>query len=101
MRVGTLIEYRLRLNGLPFGWRTAITEWDPPHAFTDTQIRGPYHTWVHRHTFEPVDGGTRVMDQVTYRLPLWPLGEVALPVVRRQLDGIFRFRAEMLLEIFG
>lgn len=43
MRRGTLIDYRLRLNGVPFAWRTEITEWDPPRAFTDTQIRGIFH----------------------------------------------------------
>lgn len=101
MGVGTLIDYRLRLNGIAFTWRTEITEWGPPWAFTDTQIRGPYHTWVHRHTFEPLDDGTRMVDEVTYRLPLWPLGEAAFPLVRRQLDGIFRFRARTLEELFG
>ena len=101
MRAGTLIDYRLRLNGLPFGWRTEITEWDPPHSFVDTQLKGPYHTWVHRHTFEPEGAGTFMVDEVRYRLPLWPLGEIALPVVRRQVAGIFRYRAKVLSGHFG
>lgn len=92
MCAGALIDYRLRLGGVSFGWRTEITEWDPPHAFTDSQLRGPYHTWIHRHLFEAVDGGTRMVDEVRYRLPLWPLGQVALPVVRAQLGRIFRYR---------
>lgn len=96
MRVGALIDYRLHLNGFPFAWRTEITEWDPPHAFVDTQLAGPYHTWIHRHTFEPEGRGTYMVDEVRYRLPLWPLGEIALPIVRRQLAGIFGFRAEAL-----
>jgi ligand-binding SRPBCC domain-containing protein len=100
MRRGTLIDYRLVLNGIPFRWRTEITEWEPPHAFTDAQIRGPYHTWVHRHTFEARDASTRMEDEVRYRLPLWPLGEAALPLVRRQLTGIFRYRAARLASLF-
>ena len=100
MRRGTLIDYRLTLNGLPFRWRTEITEWEPPHAFTDSQIRGPYHTWVHRHTFQERGGSTWMVDEVRYRLPVWPLGEVALPLVRRQLAGIFRYRAERLASLF-
>ena len=100
MRRGALIDYRLRLNGLPFGWRTEITEWDPPHAFTDTQLRGPYHTWIHRHVFEALEGGrTRMTDEVRYRLPMWPLGEVALPVVRRQVAGIFTHRNRVIREL--
>ena len=33
MRVGTLIQYRLRLRGLPVNWVTTIQEWEPPHRF--------------------------------------------------------------------
>lgn len=98
---GTFIDYRLRLNGIPFRWRTEITEWDPPRAFTDTQLRGPYHTWVHRHVFTPDGNATEMTDEVRYRLPLWPLGEIALPVVTRQLHRIFSYRAEAIRELLG
>ncbi len=57
------------LDGIPFGWRTEISGWDPPFAFTDTQLRGPHHTWIHRHTFEEVEGGTRMLDEVRWRVP--------------------------------
>ena len=33
MSAGTLIDYRLGLFGVPFGWRTRITEWRPAHMF--------------------------------------------------------------------
>jgi ligand-binding SRPBCC domain-containing protein len=97
---GTLIDYRLGLFGVPFGWRTVITAWDPPHVFVDEQLRGPYHTWIHRHTFEAVAGGTRMTDRVDYRLPLHPLSGPALPLVRRQLNRIFVFRREVIGELF-
>ena len=93
LKAGALIDYRLRLFGVPFLWRTCITEWDPPHAFVDEQIQGPYAEWVHRHTFAPLPGGgTRIQDEVRYRLPLSPLGEIAYPLVRLQLQRIFRYR---------
>jgi len=98
---GALIDYRLRLNGVPFGWRTEITVWDPPHAFEDTQVRGPYHTWIHRHAFEADGDATRTVDEVRYRLPLWPLGELALPIVTRQLRRIFSYRAGVIRRVFG
>ena len=108
MARGALVDYRMGLWGVGFGWRTEITEWDPPRAFTDRQIRGPYHTWVHRHVFQEVDGpegtpagATLMVDEVRYRLPLWPLGEVALPVVARQLRRIFRHRARVIRELLG
>jgi ligand-binding SRPBCC domain-containing protein len=99
MRRGTLIDYRLRLQGIPFNWRTEISRWDPPHAFTDRQIRGPYHTWIHRHTFEETEAGTLMRDRVDYRLPFWPLGEWALPLVHRQIRRIFAFRGETIRRI--
>jgi len=92
MRAGTLIDYRLSLRGVPFAWRTEIAEWNPPHSFTDVQVRGPYRTWVHRHSFESVDGGTLMLDEVQYRIGFGPLGRLALPLVRRQLEYIFRYR---------
>jgi ligand-binding SRPBCC domain-containing protein len=99
MRQGTLIEYRLRLQGIPFLWRTEISEWNPPHAFTDRQLKGPYHSWIHRHTFEATADGTRMTDRVDYRLPFWPPGELALPFVRRKIHRIFEFRGEVIRQV--
>jgi ligand-binding SRPBCC domain-containing protein len=42
MRVGTLIDYCIRIHCIPVRWRTEITEWNPPHRFVDVQLRGPY-----------------------------------------------------------
>ncbi len=98
---GSLIDYRLRLWGLPFDWRTRIRVWEPPLRFVDEQVRGPYRTWIHLHTFEAVPGGTLVRDRVRYELPLAPLGDVALPVVRRQLDRIFRFRQQAIRDLLA
>jgi ligand-binding SRPBCC domain-containing protein len=92
MRAGAVIDYRLRLFGLPFGWRSVIAEWDPPDTFVDEQVRGPYREWIHRHRFEETSGGTRVIDEVRYRLPLWPVGLAAYPVVKLQLSRIFSYR---------
>ena len=79
MRVGALIEYRLRLHGLPVDWLTRIEEWEPGVRFVDMQLAGPYRLWHHTHTFEERDGGTLIRDVVRYALPAWPLGELAAP----------------------
>jgi ligand-binding SRPBCC domain-containing protein len=101
MRAGKLIDYRLRLFGVPFRWRTRIVEWQPPHHFIDEQLRGPYASWRHVHTFVECEAGTRMTDRVEYRLPFLPAGTVALPLVRRQLDHIFRHRANTIRQLLS
>lgn len=94
---GSLLRYRLRLFGVPIGWRTEITDWQPPRTFTDMQLAGPYRLWVHTHRFTPAKGGTEIYDHVRYRLPGGPLASpVHRLVVRGWLDDIFDFRAERL-----
>lgn len=97
MRVGTLIQYALRLHRVPVSWLTSIQDWDPPHRFVDVQVRGPYALWHHVHTFtaDPADAGRTVMtDTVTYAIGFGPLGDVAHRLfVRRDVEAIFAFRA--------
>lgn len=100
IREGTLIDYRLSLFGVPFGWKTRISAWQPPVMFVDEQLRGPYAQWIHTHTFEAVPEGTRLDDHVAYRLPFHPLGSVALPLVRRQVEHIFDYRTRVIAERF-
>lgn len=98
MRPGAVIEYRLRLHGVPLRWRTTIAVWDPPYRFVDVQIRGPYRLWHHTHDFRPDgDGGTLMRDTVRYGLPLGPVGSLAHRLlVRRDLAAIFDFRGETI-----
>ena len=96
IKEGTEIDYRLRLYGLPIAWRTRITNWNPPYRFVDEQIEGPYKLWVHIHRFYGQNGNTEIVDEVSYQLPLWPLGEIAFPLVAAQLQRIFRFRKQAI-----
>ena len=102
MRTGTLIDYTLGLFGVRFGWRTEITRWNPPIEFEDTQLKGPYAQWIHRHCFRDLPtGGTAIEDVVRYRLPLGAIGRLAHPVVRWQLRRIFRYREATVRQLAG
>ncbi len=99
MRVGTQLDYRIRVFGIRLRWRSLISRWDPPHVFVDEQLAGPYKTWIHTHRFEARDGGTVIEDDVNYALPLAPFGNLAHPLVRRKLDAIFAYRHEAIQRI--
>lgn len=99
---GTLIDYSLRLYGLPARWQSRIEEWKPVERFVDTQRRGPYALWRHVHEFEPHEGGTIVRDRVRYRLPFGALGDlVAGGRVGRELRRIFDHRRVQLMSLFA
>jgi len=96
---GTLIDYKLKLHGLPLRWRSRITAWNPPYGFADEQLRGPYRTWIHHHAFEDLGGSTRCRDSVRYAV----LGGsiVNRLFVARDVNRIFDYRTEQLSKIFG
>jgi len=92
MQEGTLIDYKLRLLGVPLRWKARIIRWQPPIGFVDEQVQGPYRLWRHAHRFYEGSEGTIIEDTVHYRLPFGPLGDLFHPLVRLQLRRIFRFR---------
>ena len=97
MRAGALIEYRLRMGGVPLRWLTRIDDWQPGRAFTDVQLRGPYAEWIHSHRFEPGATGTWISDEVAYRLPFAPFSSLAHALlVKPRLLAIFEYRVKAM-----
>jgi len=102
LQKGTLIDYRLKVRGIPIRWQSRIEEWRPNERFVDTQIRGPYNYWHHTHLFLPERGGTLCIDRVRYRVPGGALGRwFVLPFVRRDVETIFAFRRNTILSHFS
>lgn len=102
MGVGTRIDYRLHLHGVPIRWTSRIEEWEPGRGFVDRQVHGPYRLWHHRHTFEAEGEGTIVGDHVHYALPLGALGNLAHRLfVRRDLERIFAYRQAAVPRLLG
>ena len=102
IRQGTLINYSLRVHGIPLRWTSEIVAWEPPHRFVDLQRRGPYKLWRHEHRFEARDGGTLISDTINLALPLGLLGLLAYKVkVRSDVQEIFSFREKTIHALFG
>jgi len=102
VRKGTLIDYELRLRGIPIKWKTEITQWNPPFSFVDTALKSPYKQWIHLHTFEEGKSNETIMrDKVRYRLPFEPLGDLAHWYVKKELKYIFDYRYKVIEEKFG
>ncbi|MDH3529039.1 MAG: SRPBCC family protein [Acidobacteriota bacterium] len=99
---GTLIDYNLKLRGIPITWKTEISRWDPPYAFVDQALKSPYKQWIHLHTFEETSNvGTEITDEVRYRLPIEPFGDLMHWYVRKELDYIFDYRQKAVTEILS
>ncbi len=98
MSAGAMIDYRIRIHGLPIRWRTRIEAWQPPECFVDVQLQGPYRLWHHTHEFKEHDGGTLCIDRVRYR----PRGGAIMNwlFVKRDLRKIFNYRHARLLKLF-
>lgn len=99
MRPGTVIDYRLRIRGIPIRWQSEITVWEPPHSFVDEQRRGPYWQWIHEHRFSKSGANTVAEDHIRYAVPGGAIANKLF--VARDLKRIFAYRVRELARIFG
>lgn len=101
IEAGTKIEYSLKQMGIPLRWKAHIAEWVPFQYFVDVQVAGPFHTYKHKHSLYPVPGGTKVVDELRYVLPLGFLGRwVAGRMIRKQMQNTFAYRKQRMLALF-
>jgi ligand-binding SRPBCC domain-containing protein len=101
MKKGTLIDYKIKLNGIPMKWKTKISVWEPPFRFIDEQLKGPYVKWIHEHRFESLGNKTRMTDTIEYLSPGWILEPVINKLfVENKVKAIFNYRETKLKELF-
>jgi ligand-binding SRPBCC domain-containing protein len=98
MQTGTVIQYALRLHGVPMRWTSVIQAWEPPHRFVDVQLLGPFGLWHHEHRFTPSDdGGTTMTDTVHHGVGWGPFGAIARRLfVLRDVEAIFDHRERVI-----
>jgi ligand-binding SRPBCC domain-containing protein len=102
--VGSRVTLRVKQPPAPFAqtWVVRIDEIVPDALVVDVAERSPFAEWRHEHRFAPLpDGGTRMTDHITYRLPLGPLGRLADRLVgRRVLVRMFEERHRKTRALF-
>ncbi len=98
----SIIDYRLRLHGLPLLWRSKIIDFQPEKSFIDFQLKGPYKIWHHTHDFLPLGEGTLIRDKIHFKIPMGMLGRlVAFLFIKRDIEKIFSYRKKVVSDIFA
>lgn len=90
----SIADFTLWFGPLPIRWVAKHSEVIFPQGFVDTQVRGPFANWIHRHTFVEVDSGTtEIIDQIQAQ----PSGNLFWGIVSRlmwlNLPILFTYRA--------
>lgn len=61
----SITDFTMWLGPLPVRWTAVHTEVHPSRGFKDSQLRGPFASWEHRHLFVPLDESTtEVVDEI-------------------------------------
>jgi uncharacterized protein (TIGR01777 family) len=94
MRAGAETVLSVPLGPIRKRWRARIEEAVPGERFVDVQISGPFGAWRHEHRFLAAeDGEASVLeDEIVYRMPITPFGDLGAGIARRDLDRLFRWR---------
>jgi uncharacterized protein len=99
---GSLIDYSLKLHGIPLRWKTRINEFEEHKMFIDEQLNGPYSKWIHTHHFFSIGTGTLIKDVIIYKIPLGFIGSLfAGSFIKNDLRNIFNYRQKVIGQFFN
>ncbi|HUR54939.1 MAG TPA: NAD-dependent epimerase/dehydratase family protein, partial [Gemmataceae bacterium] len=92
---GFRVEFRTSLLGPVKGtWLAEAYDFRPGMQFRDRQLKGPFASWDHTHSFI-ADGPDKSFldDRIEYRVPGGLPGQfLAGRLVRKRLEAVFRYR---------
>ena len=84
--LGEMVTWRARHLGIWFTMTSQITSLERPDRFVDEQVRGPFRSFHHEHTFTRDGEGTVMVDTLTIGSPIFGrLAErvILVPYLRR------------------
>lgn len=91
---GSKADFTLWFGPLPIRWVSIHSDVNPTEGFTDTQVQGPFETWIHRHSFESIDGGsTKVVDEIEGQPSNHPIWGIVSRFMWSTLPILFSYRA--------
>ncbi len=77
-------------------WIAQHTVYEPPRAFEDIQLKGPFRRWRHRHVVTPHAQGAVLRDEIDYEPPFGPFGRLLAPhLIQKRLIKLFEYRHEV------
>lgn len=87
---GEEVTWHARHFGIRWAMTSRIVALERPARFVDEQTRGPFARFRHEHLFAREEGGTRMIDVVSFDAPFGPVGIIAemvlAPYVRKLID---------------
>jgi len=94
MGEGSQADFTLWLGPIPIHWMAVHTGVHPTGGFTDTQVEGPFQTWVHRHSFRQVtDDTTKIIDEIEGQPSNHFFGGIVSRFMWLTLPILFSYRA--------
>ena len=86
---------------IPTIWNVEISLIKKPYMIVDTGITSPFKFWRHSHKFSKKGEFCELKDEIEYELPLGFLGDLFNPLIKKELEKMFKYRQEktkMILE---
>ncbi|MBK9228006.1 MAG: SRPBCC family protein [Ignavibacteria bacterium] len=101
LKLGNEIDLNVTQFGLIRNkWHIKLTEFVENKLITDTQIKGPFALWKHKHIFEDKGETTLMTDEIEFKLPFGILGDIAYSVfVARLIRNQFEYRQKVTKKI--
>lgn len=102
LQLGDTVTFTARHFGLPWRMTSKITAYERPTRFVDEQVRGPFRTWRHEHTFawDAERGVTVAEDRIDFTAPFGIVGRVVdRLVLGRYMRRLIATRNEYLASV--
>lgn len=100
LKKDSVVSLKAGAGPVKFLWTLKIEDFNPPNLISDLQINGPFKYWIHYHIFEKLNGAVKITDRILFVPPFGAIGLAALPLIKLQLNSMFKFRHKKTKEIF-